>query len=241
MGRAVIALLVFALVAVACKESGASGNLNCRALTDGLDSYRYESDVMLIAEGSGEQDGEEAVPAINTRIRVSGEVVTPDREKAVTRYSGDLETDPVNQLVIGDTSWILVGDRWQPSDLTPDQTSPISFQPAEFCQAAEPDADLTDLEGAIGRVGVIAAERYHIEGIESDFIARLPSRAGGDDAVYARNVTIDVWLTEDKWPARLEVHGSGTYPDGREITATFITQVSDPDDDTIEIEPPEES
>ena len=237
LGRIAVVVFIAALVGAGCGLGGGGSGLNCGALTKGLRSYRYSSKVHLVAEGT--TDG--SIAAVDTTIRTQGEVVTPDRVKATTRYSEDVGVDPASIVIIGDKGWALLGNNWVPQSTGDSGKLEIPFQPAELCAAISPDADTEGMSGAAGRAGTIDTQRFHFDDVTSDFVSLLPSRVGSDDAQYVKKLTVDIWLTKDNWPARLEVRGNGSYPDGRAISVEFITQVTDPNDEEIRIEPPEKS
>ncbi len=239
MGRIAILISIAAVVGAACSlGGGTSGQVNCSPLVEGLRSYRFSSTVRLVTEGVEEAADATPVPGVDVTIETRGEVVTPDRARSVTMYSEEIGGGDVSQIVIRDTKWTLVGNEWVSQRLGEGQPLAIPFLPAELCQGIAPDIDTAGVFGSTGKAGNIETKRFHFEDLQSDFISRLPSRQGGDDARYVKTLVVDIWLTDGHWPARLEVRGSGRYPDGRSISAEFIMQVTDPGDEEIEIEPP---
>ena len=218
---------------------GSSDQVNCFPLESGLTSYRFSSTVQLVTEGGEDASDADASPGLDVTTQVIGEVRRPDRAKAVTSYSESLGSEDLSVVVIGDTRWTLLGSDWSRTSISDSDPPPIQFLPATLCRAIVPDIDITGVHASPGRAGDIDTRRYHFDSLASDFISRLPEREGGDDAMYVKTLIVDLWLTKDRWPARMEIRGTGAYPDGRSISADFLMQVTDPNDEEIQIEAPD--
>lgn len=218
---------------------GSSGQVNCSPLSAGLKSYRFTSTVRLVTEGMEDGSGADA-GGLDVTITVAGEAQPPDRTRAVTRYSENFGSEDLSVVEIGDSRWTLLGGDWRRQSISEGDPPVIQFLPSALCRAIAPDVDITSAHGSPGKAGSIDTLRYHFDGLTSDFISRLPEREGGDDAEYVKTLVVDIWLTKERWPARMEIKGSGAYPDGRLILADFLVQVSDPNDDGIQIEAPDD-
>ena len=241
--RSVALLMVVAIVSLlwwAC-GGGSSDQVSCAPLEDGLRSYRFSSTVRLVTEGDEDASDADASPGVDVTTKVSGEVQRPDRAKAVTSYSESLGSQNLSVVVIGGTRWTLLGGGWSRTSISDGDPPPIQFLPSTLCRAIVPDIDITGVHASPGRAADIDTLRYHFDNLTSGFISRLPEREGGDDAVYVKTLVVDIWLTKERWPARMEVKGTGAYPDGRSIAADFLTEVTDPNDEDIQIEAPDTS
>ena len=69
----------------------------------------------------------------------------------------------------------------------------------------------------------------------------LCDRTRGFPVIQGRLLTafnVDVWLTEEGWPARLEAKSEANYPSGREFSAELSLEIRDVNSEDVSVEPP---
>jgi hypothetical protein len=130
----------------------------------------------------------------------------------VTGGAGDVE---VIFLENGD-SFFNLGDEWKAvSDATGSVN--LAFQPLNICNALAPDADTTKLGASVAEsVNGIPSLKFSFQDLPSEFTARIPDLTGGDAGNQIKTISGSVWVAErGNLITKLEVTGSGQYPDGQ--------------------------
>lgn len=240
------AIAVTALVVAAC-DGGQSapdlppGRVTCEPLAD-LDSYRFTAEAVIdLAERDPSAEPTDGYSPDPFKVTTTVEgAVQGDRMEAET-FSEGLSSVPSRAIVIGDSAWLsTVEDQWMPVETVPAQQL-IGYTPLANCTAIAPDINVRDEVGEPERVGNEDSDRYTFDAFQSDFPDRHPNVGGGSDAARLVNEFHgDIWISQDeRYVTKMDLAGSGTYDNGREISFSFSYEVFDQGDSSIQIEPPQ--
>ena len=247
--KAGLVALAMLVIGVACAGGGGpvgtpsagpgGGLVACEAL-DKLQRYRYTYSFQ-ISSPQPETPLDEtkvglpafALPPNNPDFEFGqefeGSVVAPDRVRQLVKNEGqpDLEL-----IFIGEQTWTFLGGQWNPSGPVP-----VSFPPGQVCNAVLSAPDFEGVVPATEQLNGAASRHYRFEGVEAETAGVLL----GAESDMGRLLTVydvDVWLSEDGWPARLETSSEGTYPSGRKMFIELALEIKDVNAKDIEVEPP---
>lgn len=118
-------------------------------------------------------------------------------------------------------AWNNLGVKWMPAG-----KKPMQFPPALVCHAVMKGLDLSMSPAQIETVDGQDTMHYQLKQVPLD-VAGLLWGHEGDPARLLKNYDVDAWMTNDGWPARLEVKASAKYPSGRDFAAEVSLQVKD--------------
>ncbi len=159
-----------------------------------------------------------------------GSVVAPDRIRQLVKNEGQLDLELV---FIGEQSWTYVGDGpWQATGPVPP-----TFPPGQVCNAV---LSAPDFEGAVPvteELNGAASRHFRFEGVEAETAGVLLGPVS-DMGRLLKVYDVDVWLSEDGLPVRLETSSEGTYPSGRKMFIELALEIIDVNAKDIEVEPP---
>jgi hypothetical protein len=160
-----------------------------------------------------------------------GSVVAPDRIRQLVKNEGQPDLEIV---FIGDQSWTYVGSSgpWQ-------STGPVppSFTPDKVCNAVLSAPDFEGAVPATEQLNGAASRHYRFDGVEAETAGVLLGPVS-DMGRLLKEYDVDVWLSEDGWPIRLETSSEGTYPSGRKLFIELALEIKDVNAIDIEVEPP---
>jgi hypothetical protein len=158
-----------------------------------------------------------------------GAIINPDRIDLV------LKTKDMGEAAVrwvGGQEWSNANGTWMP--VAP---QPFTFPPAQVCDAVMDGLDLSAATPSREMVGKLETDHYQLRQVPLDTAITLWN-AGSDPARLLTAFDVDVWLTEEGWPARLEAESRGQYPSGREFSADLSLEITDVNSGDISIEPP---
>jgi hypothetical protein len=168
-------------------------------------------------------------PTFDFSQTYDGAIVNPDRIDLVleTKDMGDMTV----RWVEGQ-EWSNVSGTWMPM-----AAQPFTFPPAQVCDAVMDGLDLSAATPSRETVGELEADHYRLRQVPLNTAIAL-WEAQSDMGRLLTTFDVDVWLTEDGWPARLEAKSRGQYPSGRDFSAELSLEISDVNSGDISIEPP---
>lgn len=255
IGRMAAAGLIVLIVGVACAGGGGSGGgvvspspgpggalTACQAL-DEFERYRYTFNYRLFTPQPDTPLDETqvgtppyAVPPNSPTFDFSqvheGSLVNPDRFDIVVKNEGQPD---LGLIYIGEQLWTYLAGSWIPSIGT--EAASVSFPPGLVCNAMLSAPDFAAVVPVEEELKGEATRHYRFDRIEAATAAVI----FGNEGDFGRlNVVyeLDVWLTEDGWPARLETRSEGNYPSGRKLFIEVSLEVRDVNGNDIEVEPP---
>lgn len=245
--------LVIMLVVMACTggdgsegrgrlASGSEGGLAaCQALAE-VERYRYTFEYRIFSPQPETPLDETlvgnprfALPPNDATFEFTqeyqGSVVSPDRVHLVVKNPGqpDLEI-----IYIGEQSWNFLGNQWLQSAGSADFAP---FPPELVCDAVMRSPDFGRTAPAEEELDGIATLHYRLDRVDSNTAGVLLG-SQSDMGRLLKVYELDVWLTQDGLPARLETRSEGNYPSGRKLIIEFSFEVRDANDKDIEVEPP---
>ena len=212
----------------------------CQPLND-FDRYRYEYSFRWFTpkpetplDESLVGDPPFAMPPNSDTVDFAqtylGAIINPDRIDMVLKTVGG--ADVMLRWVEGqnwtntDGNWLLAGEG-----------QPVFFPPALVCDAAMNGLDLTGVTPSQETVGELEADHYRLEQAPLQTAATLWD-VQSDPGRLLKAFDVDVWLTGDGWPARLEVKSQAKYPSGRDFSMELSLEIRDVNSGDISIEPP---
>ena len=231
-----IAVLALAIAGCSGGSSDAAfkpGPLACDGL--GTKSYHYTVNVKEEVKALESTPAPPAtiaprgVPAVTVTWDIQGAVqgggkggsIDATQHNAVQGGSADVETIALES---GDDFYNIDKGGWQKA------TGGPSFEPLTVCNSLSPDADTTKLGAGVSEtVNGVASQKFGFQGLSSQFIARLPDFGGGSDAgAYIRTLDGTVWVAEKgNLITKLDITGTGQYPNGQTISVTLQFEVKD--------------
>lgn len=249
-GARIAAGALMMLIGVACgggsggqvvsPSTGHGGGLTaCRVLNE-LERYRFSFSFRLFSpQPERPLDDTEVgnppfalvpnAPTFEFSQEYEGSVVSPDRTYLVIKGRGQ---PALEFTYIGDKAWSKLEDQWVPAP-----GAAVPFPPGRVCDAVMSDPDFGGLVPVEEQLNDVATSRYQFERVESDIAGDLlgaESDMGRLNEVYE----LDIWLTEDGWPARLKISSEGTYPSGRTLLIELTLEIKNVNDKSIKVEPP---
>ena len=212
----------------------------CDAL-QGLEKYRYTFHFRLERgqpAATPTEGGETpAVPPASSAqtldYNLDAAYVAPDSFEASLDFGGAKSSI----IAIGSRRWTKSDGNWRESDL-----ASIDYQPLPICRAVIPNLGLAAAEPQPEKVGKASALRYAFPRTASGAALAGIFGPGSDTASLITEAAIDLWLAEKGgWPLRLEIRGSGRYPNGRELRLELWLELRDVNSGGIEVKPPSPS
>lgn len=162
-----------------------------------------------------------------------GSFVAPDRFLIEVSTPSEEDERALQLTYIGDQSWAKTeGTGWLPS------AGPNAFAPSKVCDAVLGELDLTGLPSMPDNLNGLKTQRFQVEQVGLEVAATLFG-SESDMARLAKLYDVDVWLTEEGWPARIEAGSDGTYPSGRQLFFDVSLEIRDVNAGDIEVESPE--
>lgn len=167
-------------------------------------------------------------PTFELSQTYEGAIINPDRIDIIQK------TEDLGEVMlrwVEGQVWANLGDSWVPVD-----SRPVSFPPAQVCDAVIDGLDLSAATPSDEMVGELKTDHYRLEQVPLQTATKLWT--GSDPARLLSTFDVDVWLTEDGWPARLGVESRAQYPSGRDFFAELSLEISEVNSGDISIEPP---
>jgi len=168
-------------------------------------------------------------PTLDFGQTYEGAIINPDRIDLVAKTKD--APDAVLRWVDGQ-GWTDLGNGWQPIG-----AQPYNFPPAQVCDAVVKDLDLSAATPSVETVADVEAEHYRFEQVSLDTATRL-WEPQSDPGRLLEVWDVEVWLTQDGWPVRLQAKSQAQYPSGRDFFAELSLEISDVNSGDISIEPP---
>ncbi len=228
----------------ASPSAGAGGGLvACEAL-DNLQRYRYTFSFMISSPQPATpldetQVGDPlfALPPNHGNFEFAQEfessVVAPDRYHMVVKAPGA----PDSQLLyIGEQRWSYLSGQWIPTSTS----VPVPFPPDIVCRSVMAAPDFGDAVPDVVELHGRSTRHYQFDGVEADTAGALFGTQS-DMGRLLKEYDVDVWLSEDGYPARLETSSEGAYPSSRALFIELILEITDVNANDIVVEPPSES
>lgn len=231
-------IAVLALAIAGC--SGGSSNpafkpgpLACDGL--GTKSYHYtmsvkeQVDALASTPAPPVTIAPRIVPAASLTWDIQGAVqgggnggsIDATQHDATQGGSANVETIALDN---GDIFYNVSGGGWKPGGSAP------PFKPLVVCNSLSPDADTTKLGAGVSEaVNGVASQKFGFQGLASQFIARLPDFGASSDAgAYISTLGGTVWVAEKgNLITKLDITGTGQYPNGQAISVTMQFEVKD--------------
>ena len=242
----VVASLLAGVVWTACGQSSEPelppGRVTCDPLTE-LKSYRYRTGVTLdlaARDPSMEPTDGYDPEAFTLDQVVEGAVEREGKIEATARTTEPAQSE-TSTIVIEDRAWVSAeGIDWTFIDPT-SGAFPIPYLPVDTCNAVAPDIDVSGETGELETVGDVPSRRYSFDSLSSRLPARHPSFGAQSDAGrLVSEFRGDVWIAEkDRYITKLELEGTGSYENGRQLTMKIFYEVFNQNDGSIRIEAPQ--
>jgi hypothetical protein len=207
------------------------GPLACDGL--GTKSYHYTVNVKEEVKESTPVPPATIAPGIIPALTVTWDIqggvqgganggsIDAKQHNATQGASADVETIALEN---GDDFYRINKGGWQQAPGGP------SFEPLVVCSSLSPDVDTTKLGAGVSEaVNGVASQKFGFQGLSSLFIGRLPDFGGGSNAgIYVRTLAGTVWVAEKgNLITKLDVTGTGQYPNGQPISVTLQFEVRD--------------
>lgn len=214
----------------------------CQRITTDSFSYTVQATQEIKElEGTPIPSAPPGPPPYTFSETVEGEIENgTELQVTVTNTDGTNKTTFQAVQLDDGRAWIKYeGDpAWTAHDLTI-RPLPVRYWPQLVCNGIAPDVQVGALQPKADEVNGTAAKKYEIRGLNALFFAREPDFGPGSDAAqYVSNVDADVWIADDGgYVAKLDLTGTGQYPDGRPIIIRLVFELKGMDD-SIKIEPP---
>ncbi len=242
-----------ALLLAACGGGSPNATFAAHAITcDPLNGppYKFTSEVTFEVQQADSPvpvaSGQHGPPPFRLTQTIDGQV--RDLDKMSARIStvqgaaagpsdtGSYSYPPVDVIVIGKDYYTNNGGQWTKDTASP---LPVSYRPLTACKAMETLIDPTAAVGQPDKVNELETHRYDVNLTGGAFFAQDPDFGGSSDtATYVKQLTGNIWLADDgAFIAKMDVTGSGTYPDGKKLIASLKYEISDYNGD-ITIAPP---
>lgn len=164
--------------------------------------------------------------------RFIGAFVSPDRFSIEIETPSQQDSPSLPTIIIGNQQWIKLGNSWNESSV------PNAFPPLTVCEALLTELDLEGLPFISETVNGREAHRFQVEDVPISTIALLYS-PGSDLGRLLTAPSVDVWITEAGWPARLVIKDQADYPSGRELIMEISLDITDANAGDIKVEPPQ--
>lgn len=160
----------------------------------------------------------------------TGSVANPARVDLVISTP---DSPDVSMRWVDGTLYTKLSETWMPGG-----ERPVNSPPALVCHSIMLGLDLTTVTPTSEKVGGLDTQHYRLDQAALETAGTLWGGTG-DFARLLKQWDVDVWLTEDGWPARLETKSDGKYPSGRDLSAELSLEIKDPNAKDIKIEAPE--
>ncbi len=238
-------ILVAAILWVACTSGGSpSGTFtpSCDAL-DKLERYRYTYFYNLESPRPTSpideaETGDPPFAILPTSAsftfsqRYVGQFVSPDRFSLEVQTLSQPESQGLPMIIIGGQQWVNLGGVWTEGGAS------NPFPPLGVCEAVLTELDLAGLQFTSETVNGREARRFHMEEAPLRTIALLYG-PGSDMGRLLTTPSVDIWITDEGWPAKLVIMDQADYPSGRELLMEISLDITDVDAGDIVVEPPQ--
>lgn len=242
--------IIGALIWLACSGGGQEARVPgpvtapCQALEE-FERFRYRATYKIESpkpEGSVDETelGEPPFAILPTAESFAiaqeydGSFVAPDRFLVEVSTPSEEDTQGVLLTFIGDQAWAkpeIEGATWVSAAVD------NGLPPLEVCDAVLGKLDLTGLPSVPDTLNGLKTQHFQIEQADLEVAATLFGPES-DMGRLTKLYDLDMWVTEEGWPAKLEASSDGTYPSGRQLFMEVTLEIRDVDAGDIEIEPP---
>lgn len=163
-----------------------------------------------------------------------GSFVAPDRYFIELNTPSELDPEPLQLTFIGDVGWVRTkATDWLSTGVV------NAFTPQKVCDAVLGGLDLTGLSAIPETLNGLETQHFEIEGANLEVAATLFG-AQSDMGRLAKLYSVDAWLTDKGWPARLEAKSAATFPSGRQLFLEVSLEIKDVNAGDIQVESPEQ-
>jgi hypothetical protein len=134
-------------------------------------------------------------------------------------------------------AWSSVDGEWEERDLVASPNM-IPQRPVNLCAAIAPDVDTT-WDSEREDVNGISSHRFDV----TDFVSDFPDRSPGvgptsDISQLVNEFDGSIWVADNgSYITKVDLAGSGTYPDGTVLNVAFVYEITEMDAD-VDISPP---
>jgi hypothetical protein len=209
-----------------------------------LETYRYTVEVTLESPDPTENPPESQLTPTSSvtspftepylfEYDIDASFVAPDRVQALIT-SGWLD-EPFGMIDIGGQVWMQtgVGKEWKTFE------TGVPYKPLEICEGVVPTLDLSLVEPQQEKVNDVETLHYSFSQVPTQQALGKIFGEQSDMAILIKTLDVELWLAEkDRWPARMDIAGSGLYSDGRELRVHILVNVRDANSGDIQVEPP---
>lgn len=237
-------ILVAAILWLACNSGGSSSGTftpSCEALGN-LERYRYTYFYEFESpQPTGPIDEAEigdppfaVLPnsgSFTFSQRFIGEFVSPDRFSIEIETPSAPDSPTLPTIIIGNQQWIKLGNLWTESAV------PNAFPPLRVCEAILTELDLEGLPFTSETVNGREARRFQLDAAPIRTIALLHGPVS-DMGRLLTTPSVEIWITDEGWPAKVVIKDQADYPSGRELLMEISLDITDVDAGDIVIEPP---
>jgi len=219
--------------------AGASGVDLSKAVSavDDLQSFRFEIAMKLdisSTSGSGEDAFAGALLGALGDIKIKGAYVRPDQTEVTMTMFGQ----EMSYVQIGSKAWEKTGGSWE--------ATTASDSGFDFSSPTEMFSDLlpTDIDALKGaktskeKVNGVNTTHYAFDkkSIEK-LLAEVPDASGADFKDISE-ANLDVWLTDEGIPVRLQMVLNGKDAQGQKMGVRLEMNITDINSSSIKIKPP---
>lgn len=195
-----------------------------------LESYRFA----LTISFEGADLADEDLGGIS--FDLEGAFVAPDRSQvSIQGNLGGLALEE-ETITIGDRSWVRSGGVWEEGEASFETTD---LTPSEFFAGFDAE-ELRIIQPTEETVNGIDSFRYSVDQADIEQLQALSAVFGDGDNLedMPEDFSFDLWLAKDGgWPVRVVMTASGDA-EGSEVAVELSMDITDVNDDDIEIEPP---
>lgn len=223
---------------------GQAGLASCQPLSK-VERFRYIFDFKIESpqpQGSVDEtavgDPPFAINPTDESVTIqqvyNGSFIRPDRYMIRIETQSEEDAAPIELVFIGEESWLNAGDQWLPGG------GPNAFPPLLICESILSGVDLTGLAVSAETIDGQPVSHFRLEETQLNIAAVIPGFGPlSDMGRLLKTSSVDIWLAEEGWPARLEVGSKGAYPSGREMLMEISLEFKDINAKDIKIEPPQ--
>ena len=213
-----------------------------------FDSYHYTVDLAFTVEDAGDTEG------TSISGSVEGDFVAPDSHSFTSSFEFAGIGVTQEAVIIGDDAWYREGSGdWTATTVSdPQVQDALSLSSADpgFLQDQEFASDISALDSEAETLNGVETRRYHIPKEAIETLAELLGEDFLEDAAGLEDFEMTVWLEDETGglvraeftaTASPDVFGAGAPFDlsaGATVSITMTINVTQINDESIEIEPP---
>jgi hypothetical protein len=206
------------------------GPLVCDTLSSQSYQYQVQATLQVDAMAGTPPPSTGAFDPAHTFTETIQGAVSDGKYFQVTVDNNDGHSDTIFQAsqLDNNVGYTNLGDGWNVRDVS--TAALIKYFPPEVCSALAPDVDTSTLGTAQAeQVNGIASQRFAFTNLPTQFFTRdTDYGAGSDAASYLHDVNGMIWVANSGgYPTKLDMTGTGQYPNGQPLKVRLTFQVSD--------------